>query len=410
MKKRFSWRNFISLTVTIIAILSIFTVTSASGIHADPSVGILSTSNAFEMELLTTSDENVYHLEVLGIDKSTLKEITVLNEYGSSPINEAELFNACELALLAKTEEGVVGSNGQLACTYNFELITDDETYFYEELPDGDTVMIIGKATVYSFDEAVARGFISSDTQWDNSGGSSTRATIPTVPSSGDQLKGCRMKIFNHGTADYMTCTVQTPTKEQVVGINNSTAYYYIYTGWSSSAGESDIGLQYSLKEPSVCGWNHYFGMNGNSGTFVSGYEQVTGNNFFLTSTSSAIRYIYLTTYRNFSNTGYVRSKAEGYARYNNYLGTGSPSAYWLVSVKQYAKTVSSVTSWKWVNDIAGNSTAVKSAKAWSKVSELKLVTTAPLASNLTLEHTSSTSSYTLDSSNRLLTLTVQMN
>jgi len=170
--------------------------------------------------------------------------------------------------------------------------------------------------------------------------------------------------------------------------------------------------LQYCVKDPVNFGWNHYFKVNSNFGVYVTGYDQVQGYNFFLTSNSSATRTILLTNYRNFNGTGYVGSKAEGYAKFNNYQGTGTPGAYWLISVKECNITVGNVDFWKMFNGITSTSTTLNH-QTWCKFTNIQLGTTIPTqtASNMVLERypTASIPTYTLDSNNQLTSLTFQV-
>jgi hypothetical protein len=413
------------LVALLMLVIEIFGFENAYASSTDVGENVL--SEEYRMELISTDDKKISVLEVCDTMNSTATEVTVTNENDGAIINEPALFYAYEKAQNVKSEENTVDEKGQLIGTFHYELIMGNETYVYEELPNGKTSIIVAKTNEYTYEEAVTLGLISPIDSNANTNlniarttGTSTRATtipISTVTSTsmGDGI-GLRLKINSYTTSNYIALKIETPKTSQVSGIDNDSVYNYVYTGFANSTVSTDTGLMYCVKDTVNYGWNHTstFGQTGRpavNGAYVTGYNQANGFNFFLTSNSSSTRTLNLTTYRNFNGTGYVRSKVEGYAKFNNSSGTGAAGAYWLVSVIEWkpkdSVTVNSVTYWKLINAITSTNTSLN-LQSWCKFKDIKLVTTIPSASYMVLERYPSVQVpvYELNASNGLTALT----
>lgn len=292
--------------------------------------------------VLTVGDDTV---TVQAYDDMTIDSEAVTEFYKRAQMVKAEE----ETAAIADEDTPQVDA-------FEYTLLTDDVVYFYEESADGVYKNLYVSEPV--IEETAEDGI----------------APMAALP---DGIGG--RIYFNNTSNTYMSGKIQTPTKAQVAGINNNGKICnYLYTGFtgkmtSGSNIESDIGLQYQQKDNNG-GWNHYFFINigGKKITVenpISAYPNVTGNNYFLTTDSTNTRTINFTTYSNYNNT--IRSKMEGYARYNNKEGNGTPGAYWLISVKEYNQAVGSVSRWKVLNTITSETGS--GFKSWCKFSNLTI-------------------------------------
>lgn len=298
--------------------------------------------------VLTVGDDTV---TVQAYDDMTIDSEAVTEFYKRAQMIKAEE----EAAAIADEDTPQVDA-------FEYTLLTDDVVYFYEESADGVYKnLYVSKPVI---EETAEDGI----------------APMAALP---DGIGG--RIYFNNTSNTYMSGKIQTPTKEQVAGINNTGKICnYLYTGFtgkmtSGSNIESDIGLQYQQKDNNG-GWNHYFYINIGSQKItiydpIKERPEVSGNNYFLTSDSTHTRTIHFTTYSKFYDSersvNTIRSKMEGYARYNNKEGNGTPDAYWLISVKEYVGTVSSISRWKVLNTIT--SETASGLKSWCKFSNLTI-------------------------------------
>jgi hypothetical protein len=314
--------------------------------------------------IINSSKENVKILTVNDVSYE------VTNHSRTEKINEARLIEAYNAAQGVKNES--LDAHGSLVGTINYTLITEENLYFYEETKDGSIkhMMIFD-----NFPQAI---LTPSDYAKEPVLNEELARTIPITNWPTPIANGITARLnINRPAATYQTCRVLTPTASQVTA-NNTTSYNYIYGGFSGSGIESDLGLQWTIKSPTG-GWNHWFLVHKSGsyyyGTFDPSYNAVQASNYFLTSGSiGSNKYtINLTAYRDFNYTGKVRSKVEGYARYTNSAGTGTPGAYWLISVKEAAVTVGTLNKWKLVQDLTSPSgtTFPSGSKGWCEFSEM---------------------------------------
>jgi len=286
-------------------------------------------------------------------------DTVTVKAYDDMAIDSETVTEFYKWAQMVKAEEeaaAIADEDTPQVDAFEYTLLTDDAAYFYEESADG-----VYK-NLYVFEPVIE------ETAED---GIAPQAAL-------DDGIGGRLTI-NSKSNTYMSGKIQTPTKAQVAGINNGAKICnYLYTGFigklsSGSSIASDIGLQYQQRDNNG-GWNHYFllDIDGRKITVdkpIADYPNVDYMNYFLTSDSSHTRTINFTTYSKYNNT--VRSKMEGYARYNNASGTGTPGAYWLISVKDYSAAVSSVSSWKVLNTITSEKES--GLKSWCKISNMTI-------------------------------------
>jgi len=218
--------------------------------------------------------------------------------------------------------------------------------------------------------------------------------SFTTISESQSQIMRGPEGIFGRaiisGSGAYISGAVDLPKPSQISGINNHPYTNYIYTGFSGS-NESDLGLQY-VEE--INGYLHYalISCNNNSQNhnqdhnfvFVSPYDQIWNGNCFLPSTENTVRTIYFTTYANYSNTGRISTKLEGYARYDSIYG-GTPGAYWKISIRELQHTISSVTSFKLVNSIAkfNYNPHPSGSKSWCRFYDIKIDGVTPNANKI---------------------------
>ncbi|MDD4753159.1 MAG: YrpD family protein [Desulfitobacteriaceae bacterium] len=349
------------------------------------------------------ADKDVATMSFINDDEAVLSidhEQIAIKAYDDMELNQADIQDFYQRMQVVKAEEmpsSLTRSAESVDC-FEYTLMTDDATYFYEESSDGEN------KNLYVFDTQLTEVEAGDEEQVNEI---QPRASLP------DGIGG-RLNL-NTSYGNYISGTIETPLKSQISGVNNTSIYNYIYTGFSgqtTSGGniESDLGLQYSTKE-SIGGWNHYFLLDIAGKKYTvddprSDYPDVTDNNFFLTSDSSNTRNITFATYKNFNNTGYVRSKMQGYARYNNAGGTGTPGAYNKISVKEYYKPVAGISKWKLLNTIT--SETASNLKSWCKITNVTLDGTAPSQSYITKDEDYATVTPTYSNS-RLSTLTINV-
>ncbi len=290
--------------------------------------------------------------------------------------------------------------------TFNYTLIEENKLYFYEEVSDNQTVqlMVFDNKPLNNAEFAVYQqeNMISRETKSVND---IMRSSIPITVGKLDNGIAARLEITDSSNS-YFTGTIQTPTRSQISQIDNTNTYNYIYSGFSGPNIETDLGLQWSLKEPSIGGWNHMFILWDGAtrhGTFNPEYNQVTGSNFFLTSTSSSTMNINFTAYKNYS--GKVRSTLSGYARYNSSSG-GTPGNYWMTSVMEYTKSVGTINYWKVVDTISPvvPDNVPSGASSWCKFSNIRLDGSSPNINRMHIKTYYADANYTL-SGNYLNTL-----
>jgi len=361
------------------------------------------------VDLIDINGNNACNLQIIDSNGFIEKEVNITNFCEGYFVDKDDLLYVYERAMSAMIEENVIDEHRQLNGTINYELITDDVTYFYEETVDGRAELFIMETLKYSYEEAKELGLIGEEEvieeEFTSASSLTTRNTIPIVMVNLPSGIGGRLRI-SQASGSNIYCTVQTPTISQIQLFTMSN-YNYVYTGFSSSAGEADIGLQYARKEP-IGGWNHYFFMGSAQTGFVSGYDQVNNKNFFLTSDFLNTRKITLNTMRNYNNSGYVRSVAIGYARYSNANGIGTPGAYFLTSIIDYKKTVNSVNSWKILNTITPSENTI-GLKSWCKFTNITIDGVKPAFATLKLEYDWAGFNVVQDSSGRIDSLAISI-
>jgi len=286
-------------------------------------------------------------------------DTVTVKAYDDMAIDSEAVTEFYKRAQMVKAEEetaAIADEDTPQIDAFEYTLLADDVVYFYEESADGVYKnLYVSKPVI---EETVEDGI----------------APMAALP------KGIGGRLyFGSKSNTYMSGKIQTPTKAQVTGINNNTDIYnYFYTGFTGTMTsgkniESDIGLQYQQRD-SNGGWNHYFLLSiGDAHVSVdepiADYPNVDYMNYFLTSDSTHTRTINFTTYSNYNGT--IRSKLEGYARYNNKEGNGTPGAYWLISVKEYSGAVKNISTWKVLNTITSETGS--GLKSWCKFSDLKI-------------------------------------
>jgi len=97
----------------------------------------------------------------------------------------------------------------------------------------------------------------------------------------------------------------------------------------------------------------------------------------------------------------------EGYARYNNSSGNGTPGAYWLISVKDYSTAVKSLSNWKVLNTITSEDES--GFKSWCKFSNITINGTAPAKSIVATPDQDYATVSTTYSGNNLSTVTINV-
>ena len=304
------------------------------------------------------------------------EEEIAVKAYDNMEIDQAGIQDFYQRMLEVKAQEmpsPLTRSAQQVDC-FEYSLMTDEATYLYDESE------ISGEKHLYVFETQQLEA-VEEATQ------------EPSVQPMANLEGGIGGRVnLNTSYGDYISGTIQTPLKSQVSGTKTELIDNYVYTGFEgkgSSGGSiaTDIGLQYTTKE-SIGGWNHYFLININGNRYTvdkpsSGYADVNDKNFFLTSDANNTRNIAFTTYKNYNNSGYVRSKLEGYARYDSSTG-GTPGAYYKISVKESNKKVASITKWKLLNTFT--SETAKNLKSWCKFSNITLNGGKPSQSYITID------------------------
>ena len=85
----------------------------------------------------------------------------------------------------------------------------------------------------------------------------------------------------------------------------------------------------------------------------------------------------------------------QGYARYNNAEGTGTPGAYWSAYIIEYDAIIQNVSRWRMLNTMT--SETAYNLRSWGKFSNISVGGSTPTTSMIELgeEYATITPSYT---------------
>lgn len=256
------------------------------------------------------------------------ERVNVINKLGDKKISRGKIDEVIDLAEKALEEEIHLARKYE-PFTFDYVLLDDEVSYFYEKSLDKKPELVI---------------YPTSSGKKSNYG---TRAYT-------DLPKGIGGRVKMKQNGNILTTTIKTSTTSQV---EPKVGTAYLYTGFESNKGSTDIGLMYH-KDKNI--WHPYFRYSNDpyGYRFVKGYNQVCKENGFIPGED-----INIAVYKNYG--GRIRYKSEGYARHSNKKGEGGPT--WLVHVIESTKepNIGTVDCWKILATIAVSS---KSQEAQGKV------------------------------------------
>ncbi len=241
-----------------------------------------------------------------------------------------------------------------------------------QETPQDDENGGYENAFLYQYADAEAqRLYVYEDT-----GGEESVAVVATTTSpaeSADPIPdgiGARQKIKAHGST-YISGTFELPDAGTVKVDNTMISRPYLYAGFTGGSQEGDMGLTWSTNNGNggTEGWKPYgkVGDTPISENLLVGYDQVIFKNSYLPGTDVGF-YVY----SNYDNTGKVRLKTMGMARYADKKGNGSNT--FLTAIIEYSTSVGTPTHFKVLATIATKEgTPEPTGSYTATVSELKV-------------------------------------
>lgn len=268
------------------------------------------------------------------------ERVNVINKLGDKKISRGKINKVIDLAEKALEEE-IHLTRKYEPFTFDYVLLDDEVSYFYEKSLDKKPELVIyptssGKKSNYS-----------------------TRA-YTDLPNG----IGGRVKMKQDG--NILTTTIKTSTTSQV---EQEVGMPYLYTGFESDKGSTDIGLQYSDKKKL---WNPYFLYNFGSkdkdeGHSLRYYDEVQLDNGYIPGED-----IDVTVYKNYD--GRIRYKSQGYAKYADRYGSDGNT--WLIHVIESTKEprIGTVDCWKVLGTIAVSSASQEArGKVYGKFKDIRI-------------------------------------
>jgi len=256
----------------------------------------------------------------------------VSGEIDASVTDEA-IKEAYFRAMGAYDDEMAVDSSGNQIGTYNYYIVGENESYFYEQTAESPlrTELVV---------------IIPSDTE--KASLQSEASVRPTDPTRGSDGYYGRMYI-NNTTNQFSSASIALP-KSSDISISNG--QLYIYGGFAGGPG-ADMGVHYSIAHDN---WKaamqyDYPTMIGN---YLTGYNAATNLNGYLPNKTIII---YCHPYNDQSNgiTGSIRLKVEGLAQFADMYGNGGNTNLTTIMESHKAYNLSSVTYHKWLATLAGS-------------------------------------------------------
>lgn len=302
---------------------------------------------------LLETDNNTWLLEdstivIDGEPKAVDVEIHSSMEKSAINVDENEIKEAYYKAMSAYENEMTFDDFHNPIGTYDYSLVGENETYFYEQTAD-DSVRPHMDIFVLSDEEKLAQKTDYAER---------LLAEMGTARSS----TGYFGKMYVENTTKMpSSCSVLLPANSSI-SVNNG--YLYIYGGFSGGQGkpalgsvEADLGLQYSNEYHL---WRGYMLVAGDMGYFLSNYSNATYKNGYLPNTTVSIVSIPYNTNRdlngNNTNTlGSVVLKVYGTAKYADKLGNGGNTPLTTIMESNNALKLTSVKTHKWVVTLSGD-------------------------------------------------------
>lgn len=255
-----------------------------------------------------------------------------------------------------------------------------------QETPQDDENGGYENAFLYQYADAEAqRLYVYEDTD----GEESVAVVATTEPPARDDVDpilngiGARQKIKAQGST-YISGTFELPDAGTVKVDNPAAHPAFLYAGFTGGTQEGDMGLMWSDSNGGVDGaegWKPY----GKVGTerftvdkknYVEGYDQVLFRNYYLPGTKVGFY-----AYSDYNNTGKVRLKTMGMARYADEKGNGTNT--FLTAIAEYSTSVGTPTHFKVLATLATEEgTPEPKGSYTASISDIKLGGTAPSESD----------------------------